>query len=153
MQIINKLWMVLLVGGVCAGWVWCWHGFWHGRFLPFRVWISPIAWRIRLMRLVIVQSLMTRNNIVWRSALWRKMRRHVRCADLPANINTNINTGATLETQDPTPQDTFLSLHPCESTPFSPNCGAAFMKPPAKPVPSSALSPITQPPRNAVGLS
>ncbi len=47
--------------------------------------------------------------------------RHVRCADLPANINTNINTGVTLETQAPT-----LALHRCESTPFSPNCGATY---------------------------
>ncbi len=44
---------------------------------------------------------------------------HVRCE----NINTNINTGVALETpsQEPTP-----ALHPCESYPFSPNCGAIY---------------------------
>ena len=51
---------------------------------------------------------------------------HVRCANINTNINININTGVTLETQNTTPQDTVLSLHPCESTPFSPNCGAIY---------------------------
>ena len=46
---------------------------------------------------------------------------HERCVDLGAD--TNINTEVALETpsQDPAP-----ALHPCESTPFSPNCGAIY---------------------------
>ncbi len=46
---------------------------------------------------------------------------HERCVDLGADAN--INTEVALETpsQDPAP-----ALHPCESTPFSPNCGAIY---------------------------
>ena len=121
MQIINKLWMVLLVGGFAlAG---CGAGTDSGAG-GFAVQGVDIADCVANPFDTACDSAEFDDAKQYRLAFCSlaENAEHVRCADLPANINT----GVTLETQNPTPQDTVLSLHRCESTPFSPNCGATY---------------------------
>ena len=113
MQIINKLWMVMLAGAFAlAG---C--GVGAGGFAVHSVDIADCvanpfdakcegaefddAKQYRLAFCSLAENA-----------------EHERCVDLGADLG--INTEVALETpsQDPAPQDTVLSLHPCESYPL-----------------------------------
>ena len=121
MQIINKLWMVLLAGGFAlAG---CGAGTDSGAG-GFAVQGVDIADCVANPFDAACDSAEFDDAKQYRLAFCSlaENAEHVRCE----NINTNINTGVTLETQDPTPQDPTLALHRCQSTPFSPNCGATY---------------------------
>ena len=122
MQIINKLWMVLLAGGFAlAG---CGAGAEGAGAGDFATGFVDIADCVANPFDAACDSAKYDDAKQYRLAFCSLAENagHVRCE----NINTNINTGVALETQDPTPQDTVLSLLPCESTPFSPNCGAIY---------------------------
>ncbi len=117
MQIINKLWMVLLVGGFAlAG---CGAG--AGGAGDFAVQGVDIADCVANPFDAACDSAEFDDAKQYRLAFCSlaENTEHVRCADL--GVNTNMDAGVTLETQNPT-----FALHPCESYPFSPNCGAIY---------------------------